>query len=118
MRRTSELEKLKEKIMDFRNKRNWAQYHDPKNIAEAISIKASEFLENFLWKTKEESRNLNKEKIQDIKDEISDVLIYLIVLSKELNIDLLKAADEKLKKNSKKYSVDKVKGRSKKYDEY
>ena len=117
MSRISELEKLKEKILKFRNERDWAQYHDPKNLAEAISIEASELLENFLWKTKEESRNLDKEKIQDIKDEIADVLIYLIVLSEELDIDLIKSAEEKLKKNDNKYPVDKVKSRSKKYDE-
>jgi len=113
----NDLKKLTEKILKFRNVRDWTQYHDPKNLAEAISIEASELLENFLWKTKEESRNLNKEKIQDIKDEIADVLIYLIVLSEELDIDLIKSAEEKLKKNGKKYPVDKVKGRSKKYDE-
>ena len=113
----AKLQKLKEKIMEFRQKRDWEQYHDPKNLAEAISIEASELLENFLWKTREESRNPNDDEMENIKDEIADIFIYLLVISEELDIDLIKSAEAKLKKNSKKYPVEKAKGINKKYDE-
>ena len=61
------LESIQQKIIAFRNERDWAQFHDPKNLAEALSIKAGELLENFLWKTTEQSRNLTLEEIKWIR---------------------------------------------------
>jgi hypothetical protein len=59
----SDLAAVQKKILDFRNARDWAQFHDPKNLAEALSIEAGELLENFLWKTTEQSRNLSAEEL-------------------------------------------------------
>ena len=61
-----DLEDIQRKILAFRNERDWAQFHDPKNLAEALSIEAGELLENFLWKTTEQSRNLSAEELKNV----------------------------------------------------
>jgi len=63
----SELAAIKKKILNFRNKRDWAQFHDPKNLAEALSIEAGELLENYLWKNTEQSRNLSLDVLNNVK---------------------------------------------------
>lgn len=104
-------------INSFRDARDWQQFHDPKNMAEATVIEASELLEHFLWKNKEEVAEYIKiEKNKDeIADEIADTMNFLLLLSEELKIDLEKAIENKLKKNEKKYPVNKSKGKSTKY---
>ena len=111
-------EELKKKLIQFRNDRNWKQFHDPKNLAEAISIEASELLENFLWKSVDESKELSDKKINNIKEEISDILNFCIYLSEALDFDILEEAEKKLRKNGEKYPIDKVWGNAKKYNEY
>jgi len=102
----------------FRNERDWERFHDPKNLAEAISIEAGELLENFLWVTTDESREMEGAKLDRIKNEVSDILIYVIYLCQALNIDLIKEALNKLQMNRQKYPVEKSKGSSKKYTEF
>ena len=102
----------------FRNERDWERFHDPKNLAEAISIEAGELLENFLWVTTDESREMEGAKLDRIKNEVSDILIYVIYLCQALNIDLIKEARNKLQMNRQKYPVEKSKGSSKKYTEF
>ena len=63
----NDLKTIQKQILDFRNERDWAQFHDPKNLAEALSIEAGELLENFLWKTTEQSRNLPPEELKNEK---------------------------------------------------
>ena len=63
----ADLESIQKKIISIRNERDWAQFHDPKNLAEALSIEAGELLENFLWKTTEQSRNLTVEELKNVK---------------------------------------------------
>lgn len=75
---------LKERILKFRDERNWAQFHNPKDLAISLSLEASELLENFQWKTSEEAI---EERMIDIKDELADVIIYSILLANELGID-------------------------------
>ena len=89
----SDLKFIQEKIITFRNERDWAQFHDPKNLAEALSIEAGELLENFLWKTTEQSRNLTTEELQNVKEELADIFIFLTYLSEEYQIDLLMEVD-------------------------
>ncbi len=103
--------------MDFRNARDWAQFHDPKNLAEAISIEAGELLENFLWKTVEQSKNLTDEELTNIKHEIADIFIFLTYLCEEFKVDLLKEVEKKIAVNEAKYPVHKAKGSNKKYTE-
>ncbi len=111
----TELSKIQEKILAFRNERDWAQFHDPKNLAEAISIEAGELLENFLWKTTEQSRNLSPEELKNVKEELADIFIFLTYLSEEYKIDLFKEVESKIAQNAAKYPVEKAKGSAKKY---
>jgi dCTP diphosphatase len=112
---TKELENLQKKILNFRNARDWKQFHDPKNLAEALSIEAGELLENFLWKTTEQSRKLTEEELKNVKEELSDIFIFLTYLCDEYKIDLLGEVKKKIEINEAKYPVDKAKGSSKKY---
>jgi len=111
----ADLEAIQKKILSFRNERDWAQFHDPKNLAEALSIEAGELLENFLWKTTEQSRNLSPEELKNVKEELADIFIFLTYLSEEYKIDLLSEVENKIAVNGKKYPVEKAKGSAKKY---
>ena len=111
----AELKSIQQKIIAFRNERDWAQFHDPKNLAEALSIEAGELLENFLWKTTEQSRNLSAEELTNVKEELADIFIFLTYLSEEYKIDLLAEVEKKIAKNADKYPIEKSKGSSKKY---
>jgi NTP pyrophosphatase (non-canonical NTP hydrolase) len=110
-----EFDKIREKIINFREKREWKQFHDPKNLAEAISIEASELLEIFLWKRSDESRNMSDTEIAKIKNEIADIFIYSVYLCDEFGINLFSTVNNKLMLNDAKYPIDKSKGSSKKY---
>ncbi|MCK9418148.1 MAG: nucleotide pyrophosphohydrolase [Nitrospirae bacterium] len=111
----ADLEAIQKKIISFRNERDWSQFHDPKNLAEALSIEAGELLENFLWKTTEQSRKLSAEELKNVKEELADIFIFLTYLSEEYKIDLLAEVEKKIAKNEAKYPVEKSKGSSKKY---
>ncbi|NTY08285.1 nucleotide pyrophosphohydrolase [Exiguobacterium sp. JMULE1] len=98
----NEIESLIKKVDDFRDERNWRQYHNAKDLAISLSIEASELLEAFQWKTSEEAWKENKE---NIKEEIADVLIYALTLCSELNIDVEKIVIDKILKNGIKYKI-------------
>ena len=115
---TDKLSRTIDKIIGFRDERDWRQFHDPKNLAEAISIEAGELLENFLWMTTGESKEIDSTKLDKIRNEVSDILIYMVYLCNVLNIDLIEEVENKIEKNRKKYPVDKSKGSSKKYTEF
>lgn len=112
----SETSEITEKIIQFRDQRDWMQFHDPKNMAVSIILEASELLEHFQWKTKEEVEKYVAQNKSEIKDEIADIALYLFELSHNLGIDLISAMDEKLKKNQLKYPVEKAKGKHTKYN--
>jgi len=105
-----EIKQLTDAVLRFRDARDWAQFHNAKDLAAGLSIEASELLECFLWK---DAKAADPTKI---KEEIADVLIYTLLLAHESKIDLADAVRAKLKRNSEKYPVDKAKGRSDKYD--
>lgn len=84
----------------------------------ALSVEAAEILEHFQWLTEHESADLSEDKLREIRDEIGDVLIYLVRLADVLEVDALEAAENKLAKNEKKYPADKVRGKALKYSEY
>ncbi len=113
-----QLEDIAAKIREFRDERDWAQFHNPKDMAIAISIEASELLEHFLWKNPEEVESRVEAKREDVESEIADIGIYLTELADNLGIDLLLAMEKKISLNAKKYPVKQVKGSSKKYSEY
>ena len=112
------MKKLIKKIAKFRDEREWMQFHDPKNMAISIILEASELLEHFQWKTKEEVEAYLKDKKnkKEVEEEIADIAMYLFELADNMGIDLLKAMDSKLKKNAKKYPVKKAKGKHTKYN--
>lgn len=104
------MENIKKRIKDFANSRNWSQFHSGGNLAKSISIEANELLELFQWS--EETK-----KIDEIKDEIADIVIYTIMLSEKYGIDIVDCVNNKIDKNEKKYPVSKSYGSSKKYNE-
>ena len=114
----SEIKSIQKKIRDFRDERDWMQFHNPKDMATAISIEASELLELFLWKTSAESAQVAERKKEQVSDEIADIAAYLFELADNLNIDLISAMEAKLAKNAAKYPAAQVRGSSKKYTEY
>ena len=108
------MENLIKKIIAFRDERNWKQFHNPKDLAVSISIEAAELLENFQWRSSEEA--VQKD-LENIRDEIADVVIYAMMLSHDLDIDLEEAILNKLEKNKAKYPVEKAYGSKEKYTE-
>lgn len=111
------LQELAVHLRQFAAERDWDQFHSPKNLAMAMSVEAAELLEHFQWLTEEQSHSLPPEKLEQVREEIGDVLIYLTRLADRLGLDPLEAAFEKLDKNRAKYPVEKVKGSAKKYTE-
>ncbi|MCT3777159.1 nucleotide pyrophosphohydrolase [Elizabethkingia anophelis] len=100
-----------EKLLKFRDERDWEQFHNSKDLALALSIEASELLEVFLWKKNED---FNKDKLEE---ELADVFMYGLFLANKNNIDINSIILKKLQRNNEKYPVDKAKGKSDKYDE-
>lgn len=112
------LETLKQRILKFRERRNWKQFHNPKNLAMSIAIEASELMELYQWLNLDESIKYSEENKKDIEDEVADIFNYLILFANDLDIDLIKATSEKLKISEKKYPIKKAKGNSTKYNKY
>lgn len=114
----NELEQLRLRISEFARERDWDQFHSPKNLAMALIVEAAELVEQFQWLKQSESRELSGEKLAAVEQELADILVYLVRIADQLGIDLLAAADRKIKSNAAKYPADKVRGSSKKYTEY
>ena len=110
------MEELRKIIKEFIRARDWEQYHAPKNLAMALSVEAAEIVEIFQWKKAADP--LTPAEVEHLGQEIGDVLVYLLELADKYNIDVIKAAKDKLILNQKKYPADKVKGKAKKYTEY
>lgn len=106
--------KIIQELIQFRNDRDWEQFHDSKNLALAISLEAAELNELFLWKKDDDVENINKERL---KEEIADILSFTFLLAEKHNLDIFDIVTEKIKKNAQKYPVDKAKGTAKKYNE-
>lgn len=110
----SEIDEITKALIKFRDERDWAQFHDSKNLATAISIEASELNELFLWKTIKESEEVDKEKI---KEELADILAFSLLLANKHGFNIKEIIDQKIKQNAEKYPIEKAKGTSKKYNE-
>jgi NTP pyrophosphatase (non-canonical NTP hydrolase) len=108
---------LTEKIIAFRDERDWLQFHNPKDMAAAIAIEAAELQELFLWKNHEEQLQILQAKRERVGEELADIAVYLLELAHNLNFDLGVLIEEKLRKNAEKYPISLSKGSSKKYDE-
>lgn len=94
-------------ISEFRDNRDWKKFHYPKDLAAALSIEVAELQELFLWKGQEPSEQIISDtaRMDEIKDEIADIAIYLFQLTQELNIDLKESIIQKIKKNELKYPL-------------
>ena len=99
------MERIKELILKFSKDRNWEKAHNPKNLAMALNVEASELLEIFQWLNLEEAANLSGHKKEHAKQEIADIAIYLIRMCIKLDINLEEAILEKMKLNEKKYPL-------------
>jgi NTP pyrophosphatase (non-canonical NTP hydrolase) len=110
----SEIAEIIQALIRFRDERDWAQFHDSKNLAIALSIEAAELNELFLWKNGPESEAVDTDKL---REELADVLAYAFLLAEKHQLDIKQIILEKIKVNSLKYPVDKAKGLAKKYNE-
>ena len=108
---------LVKKILQFRDARDWKQFHSPKNLADSVAIEAAELIEIFQWIDSSKSEEYATENIEKVKREVADIVIYLEYLCNDLDIDIDEVVEDKLKENNLKYPEDKAKGNSKKYTE-
>jgi dCTP diphosphatase len=114
-----DVDTLTAELKQFADARDWAQFHSPKNLAMALTGEVGELTEIFQWMSEEDSKEAarNPNTAQAVKDELADVLMYLVRLSSVLGVDLDEAVRQKLKSNAAKYPIDKALGTSKKYNE-
>ena len=111
-----EINKLQKIIVKFRDARDWKQFHNSKDLAISLLLEASEVLEHFQWKSKEEMDELpNTTEFKDMKEELADVYYYVLLMAHDLNVDLEKEFLKKMKQNEKKYPIKKAKGKHTKY---
>ena len=115
---TFDYAKINLMIQDFVTKREWDQFHSPKNLSMALSVEASELLEIFQWMGEEESKSLDESKMKHVEQELADITYYVLLMASKLNVNLEKAMIEKMALNESKYPANKSQGSSKKYDEY
>jgi NTP pyrophosphatase (non-canonical NTP hydrolase) len=116
--RDSELANLRAVVRQFAEERDWDQFHTPKNLSSALCVEAAELLEHFQWLERGDAAELGPNKLEQVRHEMADVLVYLVRLADKLDIDLHAAVLEKMVLNREKYPADKVRGDSRKYSEY
>ena len=107
----SDIQEITKLLITFRDERDWAQFHNPKDLAIALNIEAGELLELFLWK------NADDADVDKVKDELADVLSFALLIANKYGFDVSKIIQDKISKNAQKYPIEKSKGSSKKYNE-
>ena len=107
----SDIREVTEALLKFRDERDWAQFHNPKDLALALNIEAGELLESFLWKSSAQAD------IGQVKEELADVFAFAFLLAEQYDFDVKQIVLEKIGKNALKYPVEKSKGVAKKYTE-
>lgn len=110
------LDEITKRIVAFRNARDWKQFHNPKDLSLSLVLEATEVMEHFQWKSKEEIEKYIIEAKGEIGEELADVLYWVLLMSHDLKIDVLSAVDKKMRKNEAKYPVEKAKGKHTKYN--
>lgn len=113
----TDLEKLQQQIVAFRDERNWQQFHNPKDVALSLVLEAAELMEHFQWKNDAEIAAHLRANKTDVADELADVFYWVLLIAHDLDIELDEAVARKMKKNAKKYPVAKAKGNHKKYSD-
>jgi NTP pyrophosphatase (non-canonical NTP hydrolase) len=108
---------LRQALRRFAKERDWDQFHSPRNLAAALCVESAELLEHFQWLTDATSKSLPRDARRRVREEMADVLLYLVRLADRLDVDLLEAAIDKMKLNARKYPVETARGSSRKYTE-
>jgi len=109
------IKNIQKQLADFADKRDWDQFHNPKNLAMALSVEASELVEIFQWLTPEQAKAImDSGESEHVKEEMADIMIYLIRMADKLNVDLENAVISKIAQNGEKYSVELSKGNANK----
>ena len=110
---TTTLDDLKRLVDDFVDRRDWHQFHAPKNLARSMAIESAELMEHFQWITAAESRRIGDDagRLENVADELADVLCYALAMANELRLDLSTAIRRKMAKNEQKYPADQYRGR-------
>lgn len=109
------IKRLTKKIVEFRDRREWKQFHNPKDLSLSLVLEATEVMEHFQWKSPEEIEKYLKENKKEVADELADVFYWVLLMSADMDIDIEKALDEKMKINDEKYPEDKARGKHTKY---
>jgi NTP pyrophosphatase (non-canonical NTP hydrolase) len=109
---------LRDALRVFAAERDWDRFHSPRNLATALAVEAAELLEPFQWLDEVEGRDPTPATRAAVEEELADVLLYLIRLADRLDVDLEHVARRKIARNAEKYPVDRVRGSSRKYDQY
>ncbi|MQY78317.1 MAG: nucleotide pyrophosphohydrolase [Bacteroidetes bacterium] len=110
----SDFKEILNALVTFRDERNWEQFHNSKDLALAISIEAAELNELFLWKTREESEQVDRQKI---KEELADILAFSFLMAHKYEFDIREMVLQKIQENSKKYPAEKARNTAKKYNQ-
>lgn len=113
-----ELAQLRDLVRAFVTERDWDQFHSPKNLAAALTVEAAELLEHFQWLQHGRVDELGPDKLQEVRHEMADVLVYLVRLADKLDVDLVQAVQDKMVLNRAKYPAELVRGDARKYYEY
>ena len=112
------LEQLRQSLAEFAAARDWDQFHAPKNLAMALIAEAAELVEHFQWLTEAQSRNLDQQRLAEVRLELADILIFLVRIADKLDVDLIKATRDKIAINEQRYPVDRVRGSALRAEEY
>lgn len=112
------LEQLSQRLAAFARARDWEQFHSPKNLSMALIAEAAELVEHFQWLSEEQSYALPPEKLDEVRMELADILIFLVRIAERLGVDPVQAAWEKIAINEKRYPADKVRGSARRASEY
>lgn len=111
------IQQLTREICAFRDARDWAQFHNPKEMAVAITAEAGELLQHFVWQNAEQSLARVAERRDELASEMADVAILLFEMANDCSIDLAAAMRQKLARNEERYPVEKARGSNRKYNE-
>lgn len=112
----SDIEDLTEKIKQFRDARDWRQFHNPKDVALSLALEAVEVLEHFQWKNSPEIEEYLKANKEGVGEELADVLYWVLLMCNDLEIDIKEMLEKKIKRNEEKYPIEKAKGKHTKYN--
>jgi len=111
------IKELTRRIVEFRNARDWKQFHNPKDVALSLVLEAGEVVEHFQWKSQGEIKRYLETNKEAIGEELADVLYWVLLMSHDLDIDITHSLEEKIKKNEVKYPLEKAKGSSRKHNQ-